>query len=281
MGIDPESPVINFAHDYYFLRKIFPRNRIVTIYHDDIEAQSKFAWMGHVTRSIRLTCGMSDDVFAVSTPLVERLKAWCNPKLLLPWVVRPYRAPHTDISQRNILLHWGFIDVSIDSDRIRRLASHLAATRPEWRIMLVGPSQASSRRAAARRSQIVSQLNDLANVEILGPQPLDELPLDRVLAALIPYRRMPTMDAIEMPNKLTQLLACGLPILKSGMPAMVRQPFICAIDDDQQFESSLNLCVQQFNNWQPDIRAFLETHSGAARLKTLGVVAANSLMNPS
>jgi hypothetical protein len=266
LGIDPGSTVINFAHDYSFLRRIFPRNRIVTVYHDDIEAQTRFPWFGHVTRSIRDTCRMSDEVLALSTPLVERLRRWCEPRLFLPWAIRPYAAPTGDAARRDRLLYWGFIDVSMDTERVRAVCEHLARTRPSWRVMLVGPTQSAARRAAT-----LAQLEGIANLDVLDQHPLDALPMDRVAAAFIPYRRKGDTDATELPNKSLQLLSYGVPILKSGMPAMIRRPFILPLDEGAGIEEAVASCVANFDAWQPGIRAFLEENSPAARLHALGV----------
>ena len=266
LSIDPDSTVINFAHDYGFLRRIFPRNRIVTVYHDDIEAQTKFPWFGHVTRRIRGTCRMSDEVLALSTPLVERLQAWCEPKLVLPWAIRPYSAPTGDPAQRDRLLYWGFIDVSMDTDRVRAVCEHLARTRPTWRVMLVGPTQSAARRAAT-----LAQLEGIGNLDVLDQHPLSALPMDRVAAAFIPYRRKSDTDATELPNKSLQLLSYGVPILKSGMPAMIRRPFIVPLDEGAGIEESIAACVRNFDAWQPAIRTFLEENSPAARLRALGI----------
>jgi hypothetical protein len=266
LSIDRDATVINFAHDYCFLRQIFPHNRIVTVYHDDIEAQTKLPWFGHVTRSVRRTCGMSDDVLALSTPLVERLCAWCQPKLFLPWAIRPYSAPIGDPADRDLLLYWGFIDVSLDTDRIRAVCEHLAKTRPSWRVMLVGPTQ-----SASRRNAVLAQLVGISNLDVLDQHPLSALPMDRVAAAFIPYRRKSDTDATELPNKSLQLLSYGVPILKSGMPAMIRRPFIVPLDEGAGIEESIASCVQNFDAWQPAIRTFLEENSPAARLRALGI----------
>jgi hypothetical protein len=95
--------------------------------------------------------------------------------------------------------------------------------------------------------------------------------MERVLAALIPYRRKGDADAVELPNKLPQLLAYGLPILKTGMPHAVRSPFILPVEDDAALDAGIDACIREFWNWQPSISAFLGTHSAAARLKALRI----------
>ena len=144
-SVPSSAKVINFAHDYWFLRDVFPGARVTTIIHDDFEAQSRLGFHGHVTWSLRRTCESSDRVLAVSTPLQRRLSAWHETELFLPWAVEPYREPSSGTT-RDTLLFWGFVDTALDTDLLARLSRHLRETRPTWRIALVGPTQ-SRRRA--------------------------------------------------------------------------------------------------------------------------------------
>lgn len=257
--------VVNFTHDYYFLRRVFPRQRIITIIHDDFEAQSRLPFSGHIAWSMARTCRMSDAVFAVSTPLQERLREWCDPGLLLPWSVVPYCAPHRETEKRDTLLFWGFVDSALDLEVIRRLSRHLRETRPHWRILLVGPTQGRG------RSAIVNGVSGCANVQIHERTALDDLPLDRTLAALAPYRRSPAVDSVTLANKSMQLLARGLPMLISGMPAYIRRPFIQRLDGPEGVEHALRSCSENFNGWQPQIRRFIEENTPADRLRLLGI----------
>jgi hypothetical protein len=258
--------IINFTHDGAFLRRVFPRQTIVTLIHDDFEAQARLPMFGHVTRNLRSTCAASDRVLAVSTPLVHRLSNWCKPELFLPWSTRPYRAPNLDMADRNILLFWGHVDVGLDTDRIRGMSEYLRTHHPDMQILLVGPTQVASRRAMT-----VGRLSGLSNVMVRDSQSLDSLPLDRVLAALIPYRRKPDTDAAELPNKTLSLLSCGLPIIKTGLPNMVSAPFILSADTDALFDEAMIACRKNFREWQPDIRGFVESHDSASRLRMLDI----------
>ena len=266
LGLDPHAIVFNFAHDYTFLRQIFPKsNRIVTIIHDDWEAQARLPWFGHVRRNMQITCQMSDEVFGVSTPLVSRLKEWCSPKLLLPWSVRKYQAPHTEVKLRDTLLFWGFIGLGLDTEFIRLISNSLMKSRPGWRIFLVGPSQTESLRMG-----VVKILRGLDNVSILPECDLDNLPLERVITALIPYGKMQYQAAIELPNKALHFLSRGIPILASGMPNLIQQPFIQQMHDCESYETGLEKCIKNFNSWQPLIKVFVEENSAQSRLSALG-----------
>jgi len=261
-----EPVIINFTHDGAFLRRVFPRQKIITLIHDDFEAQARLPVFGHVTRNLRATCVASDRVLAVSTPLVRRLSGWCKAELFLPWSTRPYRAPNPDVSRRDTLLFWGHVDIGLDTNRIRGMSEHLRTHHPDVRILIVGPTQVASRRAMT-----VDRVSGLSNVTVLDAQPLDSLPLDRVLAALIPYRRKGDVDATELPNKTLPLLSCGLPIMKTGLPNMVQASFIMPTDTDAQLDAAVYACRNNFSAWQVDIRRFVEFHDSASRLQMLGV----------
>lgn len=63
------------------------------------------------------------------------------------------------MASKDTLLFWRFVGLGLDTDAVRRIVFRLAVTRPEMRILLVGPTQ-----APIRRSRVTSQLNGLPNV---------------------------------------------------------------------------------------------------------------------
>lgn len=256
--------IINFNFDFYFLRKIFPRNRIITIINDDFEAMCRLPYHGHMTWALERTCRMSDEVLTVSTPLMERLIHWCKPRLFLPWSVAPYQAPTGSVSDRNMLLFWGYVDKRLDLDLICRMADVLARERPDFKILIVGPSQESSREMVERR------VAPHANIEVTGRRDLDELPVSRILAAIIPYRRDRPSDAALLPNKTMQLLARGWPLIIGGMPAFMRKPYIRRVDAGADIGRTIDECVANFDAWQPEIRSFVEENPPESRLPMLG-----------
>jgi hypothetical protein len=228
-----------------------------------------------VTRNLRATCLASDRVLAVSRPLVDRLSIWCQAELFHPWTTLPYVPPRPGTDGRDTLLFWGHVDTGLDTKRIRFISAHLARRHPDLRVLIVGPTQVPSRRA-----RTTDALRGLANVEVRDATPLDRLPLERTLAALIPYRRKGDVDATELPNKTLPLLSRGLPILKTGLPAMVRAPFILAVDDDDELDAAINACRANFATWQPAIRDFVESHRTADRLEALGIPTLASVIQP-
>jgi hypothetical protein len=266
LGLGRSTTVVNFNHDIYFIRRLFPDNRIITIINDDFESQARFPRFGHVTRALRQTCMSSDEVHAVSTSLVDRLSQWCSPRLFLPWAVRPYRSPNPDMDRRTTLLFWGSIDMAIDPSAVSLLAEELQRRGPQWKLMFVGPT-----RVARTRQRVASELLRHPNVTLHDPSSLDALPLDDVLAAIIPYGREEWVKAVTLANKTLSLLAAGLPFIITGMPNFIRKPFILRLDECDGAGAALDACQAGFMAWQPGIREFLEEQDAGSRLKQLGI----------
>jgi glycosyltransferase involved in cell wall biosynthesis len=78
----------------------------------------------------------------------------------------------------------------------------------------------------------LSALRALPNVRLLGNCPHNEMParwrsLD---VAMLPYKRGPWLDVIQ-PIKLNEILATGLPIVATPLPALRRQPELVRITE--------------------------------------------------
>ena len=263
---DADYAIVNFALDGWFLRDAFPKHRIVTVIHDDFEAQSRLPFQAHITWPLERTCRLSNDVLAVSIPLADRLSSWCTPRLLLPWAVDRYRAPTKSARRRDVLLFWGTVDNAIDLNMVKALSARLLATRPSARVMLVGPTQTSG-----ARHRIVRELSDCGNVTIHGPTNLDDLPLDRVLAGILPYRRSPAVACVTLANKSMQILARGIPLAISAMPAFLQKPFVVRLDGAGGIDEALDECERSTSNWQPGIIEFCAENDPASALRKLGV----------
>jgi hypothetical protein len=262
-GSDPFQ-VVNFRHDGWYLRRVFPGRRITTIINDDFEAQSRLPTSRHIRWALERTCKASDSVLAVSEPLCERLSEWCAPRLFLPWAVVPYRAPRLSVEGRKSLLYWGFVDVGLDLDQIERVSGCLSRRGSDWRILLVGPTQTRNARAP-----IVRRLRSLANVAVMPPSSLDELPIDESLAALMPYRRNGTTDAVTLANKSMQLLARGLPLLISAMPRFLNAPFVFRFDGREGVDAAVDAVAANFVRLQPEMEMYCRSNSPSSRLQLL------------
>jgi glycosyltransferase involved in cell wall biosynthesis len=104
---------------------------------------------------------------------------------------------------------------TLTADKIDvRLLAAVAAKRPDWTFVLVGPEKDRTVR---------HELGRLANAHFLGPRRAADLPA--YLAAfdvlLIPYRRTAFTGR---PLKVYEALAAGVPIVATGLPELEDEP---------------------------------------------------------
>jgi hypothetical protein len=262
----PSPRIINFNFDFYFLRELFPETPLLTVINDDFEAQSRLPFHGHITWALKRTCQSSDRVLALSESLRRRLAPWCpDTQIYLPWAVTPYRAPATPVAERDTLLFWGSVDTAIDLGVLSNLAGEVARLRPNWKIVLAGPP------GKAFAKDLAAVTARFSNISVQGATPLDELPIERTVAAIIPYRRHPAQDAIMLANKSFQLFARGLPVVISGMPDFLKLPFVRRLDEGRPVGEVLDEVVAKFDAWQPEIAAFVGANPPESRVPPLFV----------
>ena len=241
-GISKNSVVVNFNYDYYFLREIFPDNRIVTIINDDFVAQSRFFSGRHAKKSLGKTCASSDVILTVSYPLMRQASEWCSPELFFPWADVEYREPALS-SNRNAVLLWAHIDERVDFELVRQAV----VMRPSVIFYLVGPQSISARNE-------IEKFASAENVVVVPSAKLDDLPLDRFFAAIIPYKKnVADIEAVTMSNKSLQLMARGLPIVAHGMPNFYDHRAIVKANDAGDFLAGLDYFRENFSDLQASI----------------------------
>ena len=120
----------------------------------------------------------------------------------------------------------GRIDDWMDTD----LLAHIATSRPEWSIVVVG-SLVTRRRAWMK----------LRNVHCLGPIPYGDLPsyLKAMAATILPYRlNQQTLSC--NPLKLREYLAAGRPVVSVDVPAVQRYlPWVRVAHSADEFVASI------------------------------------------
>lgn len=251
--------VVNFNYDYFFLRDLFPRQRLITLINDDFWSRAIWGFERPLKWALGRTCKSSDMVLAVSPTLVEQLKPYCSPQLFYPWADIPYKPPYIGI-ERSTLLYWGYIGEKIDFDYVKTLACLAKNLKPAVRLAFVGPVQGN-----------LEKLVDLVrsnDIDYYTELDASELQLHEVFGAIIPYQKnVPSIDVITMPNKALQLLCRGVPLLITGMPNFIRNPAVFRLGLGEEVDSSTIATVRQnFYQLQPEIMAFLRDHSAAQRL---------------
>jgi hypothetical protein len=267
--IAPNTVVINFNYDYYFLRDVFGSQRIVTVINDDFVGTAPLGLRRAARWALRRTCALSDDVLVLSEPLRRMLSAWCSPVVMLPWSDSPYRMPPRS-RLRNELLFWGYINSRLDLALVRKWMREAREIPRKLEFRFVGPNNP--------RSAIVRRLRALgARVE--GPTQLEVCVGPRTLAAIMPYRESPANTCASMPNKGPALLAYGLPLVVAGMPEMLEAPFVIHPNRETcGFGAVAKWLVDNFDSVQASIRNFVRDNSAGTRLSQLSELLGTNLV---
>lgn len=154
----------------------------------------------------------ADLVAATARPLLEKVSQ-ARRTLLLPnaadfdhfYVARS--AERTNAERRPVIGYYGAIAEWFDAE----LVAEAARKRPEWRFILIGSTFGADLRS----------LEGLANVELLGERPYDELPtyLATFDVALIPFLRNELTHATN-PVKFYEYLSAGKPVVAVSLPEL-------------------------------------------------------------
>lgn len=117
--------------------------------------------------------------------------------------------PPADVAHlsRPVIGYWGWIADYFDLPAI----AHVARTRPDWTILLIGEATID-----------LSAIDSLPNVVVLGRRPYEQLPAYASLCdvLLIPRILNPLTRSMN-PLKLREYLATGRPVVSSPMPEVV------------------------------------------------------------
>lgn len=258
INLSQKAIIVNFNYDYFFLRDIFPNNKIITIINDDFVAQSKFFSGNYVRDSLKKTCEESDLVLAVSYPLMRQVSDWCSPKLFFPWADVKYNMP-AGCSERHAVLLWAHINVRIDFDLLRQSI----LMRPDMIFYIVGPQ-------APNIKHQISLIESAVNVVIIPFSKLNDLPLEIFFAAIIPYKKnVADIEAVTMSNKSLQLMSRGLPIITYGMPSFYEHPAILKANDINEFVTGLDYFRQNFSTLQVSIENLISDNQDKNRFDFL------------
>lgn len=146
-----------------------------------------------------------------------------------------------------------------------QLLAEVAALRPEWSIVLVGP------RGAGDPTGDLSPLDEAPNIHMIGARPADDLPqvLRGADVGLIPYA-INDLTRSVFPMKVYEYLAAGLPVLATPLPALDGVDAIAAVGSAKDLVAAVE---RQLAADSPEVRRARSkdaaSHSWEARLEEI------------
>ncbi len=261
-SLSPDPIIINFNYDYFFLREIFPKSKIITILNDDFVAQAKFFDGKHIYKSLKKTCEISNEVLVVSYPILKQVKSFCKPKIFFPWSDTEYIIPRQHTNRSKILL-WSHIDGRVDF----RLIENSAKKMPEVIFDLVGPV---SKGVFFDFKKLCAENKNIVHIP---PTKLDELDFDSYFCSIIPYKcSVADIEAVTISNKTFQLLARGMPIVTHGMPNFFEHPAISKSDTIESFLTEITRLREEFFSLQKSISDLVSSNNSKSRLAFLSSI---------
>ncbi|AXS82513.1 hypothetical protein [Marinobacter sp. Arc7-DN-1] len=254
--VNSDDLIVNFNYDYFFLRDVFPDNKIITIINDDFVAQSRFFDGKYAGIALEKTCRISDVVLCVSYPLCDQVRAWSSPKLFLPWSAERYEYPET--TNRTAVLLWAHINNRIDFDLVRFAASNNRSID----LHLIGPVSEAVSSEVRRLDQ------DFDNVVLVAAMPLTEIDFTKYFAAIIPYKSgKKEIEAVSASNKTFQLLGKGMPLVISGMPSFIQSRAIRQTATKEEFLEAIEFCKRDFYRLQDSVRDLVSENGAHDRYR--------------
>jgi glycosyltransferase involved in cell wall biosynthesis len=216
-----------------------------------------------VATADRAAARLSRLVFTTTDDLAQRHRQ-ANPRTYLvpnaadfPHFARaadPELAPQElrDLSRPVIGFAGNLTSAKVDFSLLRAMA----AERPDWTLLLVGPARADAEGALA-------SLTSLPNVRWLGWKPYEDLP--RYVAAfdvgLCPYQANAYTRNV-FPLKVYEYLAAGKPVIAAGTPTLAGlAPDVVLADGPESFVASVEAALRR---------------SGAERKQRMALAARNT-----
>jgi|688.fasta_scaffold93777_4 hypothetical protein len=256
---DLNSIIINFNYDYYFLRDIFPFNKIITIINDDFVAQSKINKGKHALHALEITCKNSDAVFVVSRILAQQIKNFCTPTIFLPWAQSKYTKPSNNSTRKSILI-WAYIDSRIDFE----LIIEIAKKKPELTIDIYGQISPE----VEKKTHILAKT--FKQIKFYDPIEFIEINFKKYFCTVVPYKNgITSINAVTVPNKTFQLLSMGLPIVAHGIPNFIDNKATFKTNTKKNFIKRIDTCFSKFYNLQRAIKDLVNKNQPEDRYKKI------------
>jgi glycosyltransferase involved in cell wall biosynthesis len=225
-----------------------------------------------VARNERIMLERADVVFAVSEALHRRCLEFNPNSHLVPngvnfplfeQAMRDDRLPD-DVAgiPRPIVGYVGVLRPGVDF----HLLGQMAAMRPDWSFMIVGPTEYLNDREG------LSALEERQNVYYLGSKPVEQIPhyMKACDVGILPYQN----DGFSLYGdslKLYEYLACGSPVVSSDMPFSHRfTPLVRIARDLPEFIDEIEMSLEEDGAGKLERMALAEQHSWDRRVDVMG-----------
>ena len=255
--------IINFNYDFWFLRILFRKSRIVTILNDDFVLASKIKLFNHAYRRLIKTCSISTKVLAVSPQILDYLPCNSSFKLFTPWCP-PLNSPFPalGVQERNRFVYWGYINDRLDFDSI----TYFLNNHKSLHLTFIGPVESSFKNR-------FEKLLKYPNFTWVSSCELSDINTHDLLGFFIPYDvSHPISLTLYLPNKFLQLLSLGFPLLIPDLTKLKSHESLLRYDPtDQESMSNLivSIDVDLISRLRPSISEFLSIHSEVSAIQDI------------
>ena len=227
---------------------------------DCLDEFSSFRGVGRdVGRAERLLREVSDVCFATSAKLYEKLAGRCR-RLEIVRNAADFdhfsRLPQSSLPahiRRPVVGYYGAIADWFDIETV----AHIAESRPDWSIVLIGHTRGSSIGTVAERH---------ANIHLLGEKPYQDLPkyLSWFDVCIIPFK-LNDLILSTNPVKFYEFMSAGKPVVSSKLPELLPHADLVYISGNKEeflknIESALaesdpllaerRISLAKENNWE-------------------------------
>jgi glycosyltransferase involved in cell wall biosynthesis len=278
-GLGMGTPVIWTNFPYWLpVIKALPHSKIA---YDCLDNYEHFKGTHDAAVYEQELLDVADVVFGVSNGLVERCRQRNPNTLLVPngadvqhfaTTLNPETLIAEDIANipRPILGYIGFIGQWFDVDLVQKLAAY----RPDWSVVLIGPVEKDLQPQMDALSQAYP------NLYLLGAKPYPLLPtyLKAMDVTLIVLKLTPiTMNGSQL--KMYEYLAAGKPVVSTPLPDVVRfEPLVYTAGDPEVFCQKVESALQEDGSLTRERCEVATHHSWDARcdemLRQLNIVGA-------
>lgn len=159
----------------------------------------------------------------------------------------------------------GFIGAVVAYKLDLALLRHMAALRPEWSIVLVGPI------GEGDPTTDIQAIRGLPNLHLVGPRPYSELPkyLKAFTVAILPNVLNEYTRAM-FPMKFFEYLAAGKPVVSTNLPALHEfRDYVYLAKTHDEFISRVSDAIELGSKDPAGQLALAERHTYVRRMETM------------